>query len=677
MKQSLYILLLLVFPAAWRVAGQDTMKVALRVNVKPDRIQLRWAAGSSATWRYANQNGFTVVRHTIVRDSIPLDIPEKTILTLSPLKPRPLDDWQHIAQADGYAAIIAQALYGSDFEVEGGQAGISQIIALSQEQEQRYAMSLVAADLSFPAAVFAGWGMEDTTVRKGEKYLYQVFPANAQGLHVENGSAYSGPDDATELPRPLGFTALWGNGSVLLTWDYKLLLPWYNSYHVERSYDGVRFSRLSKTPLINIMGNDRMFHTDSIVNGITCYYRLLGVTPFGDESAPSDTLYGTASGKLVHVPFIRQVLPDGAGGVDVMWEFDEQGEDEITGFELRRSTAPDGAYVTAVADIPSDARNVNYPSPLPESYLTLAAIPREGAPTVSLPRLLQMEDTIPPAIPRGLTGYVDTLGVAHLSWESNAEPDVYGYRIYRAQTQGEELIPLNDDAHRATGYTDTVDIRNLNARVYYAVASLDMRYNQSALSETLELEKPDVIKPSPPFITRYESDGQGVFLQWTAGREETVRSFRIYRREKDSDEPLSIAETGDATVFSYLDTTAIAETDYLYTVTAATRNGTESDGSPEIEIRAKGKETDEGISQFTAQRTEQGIVLAWRHTVRYIRSIAVYRREGEKTLSLWREPEAFSREITDTAAQRDKVYEYMLVIKNRQGKVFSKTGNIK
>ncbi|MDR1097320.1 MAG: hypothetical protein LBL57_04225 [Tannerella sp.] len=70
-------------------------------------------------------------------------------------------------------------------------------------------------------------------------------------------------------------------------------------------------------------------------------------------------------------------------------------------------------------------------------------------------------------------------------------------------------------------------------------------------------------------------------------------------------------------------------------------------------------------------------MLTWRHTVKEIRSVSVYRREGKEALSLWREPEAFNREITDTAAQRDKIYEYMLVVKNRQGKVFSKTATLK
>jgi hypothetical protein len=37
------------------IAGRDTIRVALCANVKPDRIHLRWAAGSPAAWRYANQ----------------------------------------------------------------------------------------------------------------------------------------------------------------------------------------------------------------------------------------------------------------------------------------------------------------------------------------------------------------------------------------------------------------------------------------------------------------------------------------------------------------------------------------------------------------------------------------------------------------------------------------------
>ncbi len=661
-----------------QAAEGDTIKVSLRANVQKDKIQLRWAVNSPSAWYFTNKHGFSIVRHTIVRDGVVLSVPEKTVL-VPVLKPHPLDDWQNIAQQDNYAAIIAQALYGDSFEVSGGQSNISQIIALSQEQEQRYSMSLIAAEMSFPAAMFAGWGYEDKTVKKGERYLYQVIPLEADSKYkkVEIGSSYVSLNDYTALPRPLDLTGVWGNGSVLLTWDYKNMLSYFNAYHLERSEDNRNFTRVSKTALTNIMGSDRMFYTDSITNGKTYYYRLLGITPFGDESAPSDTIKGKGSAKLVYVPFIKEVMPDDKGGVNVTWEFDERGNNEIKGFELRQAIGIDSSFSVAIADIPATQRTIAHKNPLSEGYLVIAAIPKEGEPTISFPHLLQMEDTIPPAVPTGLKGYVDMLGVVHLTWDKNTEPDFYGYRIHRAQTQGEELIPLNDVAHQSNSFTDTINIYNLNAKVYYAVASLDRRYNQSQLSEMLELEKPEVVKPAPPYISKYESTEKGVLLEWAAGRDETVYSFRVYRKEKGNDNMERVASITDLTKTSFLDSTVVNGTSYIYCVKSATKNGLESDPSPEIAVKSKAKATNAAISHFKANRTESGIALTWQHTIPEVRSISIYRKEGEDTLSLWQKPGQWQRETADPTAQRNITYEYMLAIKDMQGKVYSKNVTVR
>lgn len=669
--------LLLFLPLHLQAAGGDTIKVSLRANAQPDKIQLRWAVNSPSAWYFTNKNGFTLLRYTIMRDSVVLETPEKTTLA-HVLKPQPLDDWQHIAQKDNYAAIIAQALYGEDFQVSGGQSNISQIIALSQEQQQRYAMSLVAAEMSFPAAMFAGWGYEDYTVKKGERYLYQIVPLHTTSKQkVEIGASYISLSDYSEPPRPLDFNAVWGNGSVLLTWDYKNMLSYYNAYHLERSEDKQHFTRVSKTALTNIMGSDRMFYTDSISNGKTYYYRLQGVTTFGDLGSYSDILSGKGSGSLIYVPFIKQVMPDGTGGVEITWEFDERGNSEIKGFELRQSVSVDSAFTVAVANIPPVLRTLRYANPLPEGYLTVAAIPQEGEARESFPHLLQMEDSIPPAVPKGLKGYVDTLGVVHLNWDKNSEYDFYGYRIHRGHTKGEELIPLNDVAHQPNIFTDTVNIHNLNAKVYYAVASLDRRYNQSALSEVLELEKPDVVKPSPPYITRYESTEEGVRLEWVSGRDETIRSFRIYRREKGGGEAVRVAEITDTAAVSYTDASVVSGTNYIYYVKSATKSGLESDASPEIAVKSKAKDTGADITQFKGNRKSSGIVLTWQHNVENIRSVSIYRGEGEEALSLWQEADSSQRETADLTAKRNTAYEYMLVIKDKQGKVYSKNVNIK
>lgn len=679
MRKIYYILCFVFIQLSLHVHATDgdTIKVVLRANASQDKIQLRWAVNSPSAWYFTNNNGFSLVRYTVMRDNTVLDVPEKIILA-DVLKPKPLDDWQDIAQQDNYAAIIAQALYGDNFEVSGGKKDISRIIALSQEQQQRYAMSLLAAEMSFPAAVFAGWGYEDNTVKKGERYLYQIIPLNTTPRnYVEVGAVYIGLSDYSALPRPLDFSAVWGNGNVLLTWDYKNMLSFFNAYYLERSEDNRQFKRVSDMPLTNIMGSDRMFYTDSITNGATYYYRLQGVTTFGDLGAYSDTLSGRGVSKLIYVPFIKHAVPDNKGGVDIEWDFDEQGNGEIKGFELRQSATVGGVYSTAISAIAPGKRTINHSKPLSEGYLMIAAIPHEGEPVLSFPHLFQMEDTIPPAVPKNLKGYVDTLGVVHLTWEMNDEPDFYGYRIYRGQTKVEELIPLNDVAHTSNVFTDTVSIYNLNPMVYYAIASLDRRYNQSKLSETIELEKPDVVKPSPPYITKHEVTENGVRLEWASGRDETIRSFRIYRKKRDDNEPLRVAEISDITTNSYLDETVENEANYMYYITSATKNGLESDASPEIAVKSKVKETNAGIMQFRANRTANGVVLTWQHNVMDVRSVSLYRKAGDEPLSLWQEVDSSLRSATDLNVQRNIVCEYMLVIKDRQGKVFSEKVSVK
>jgi fibronectin type 3 domain-containing protein len=649
------------------IQAQDTITVSLKANAGNDRIRLRWAVNSPSAWYYTNQNGMIIERYTLMRNGEVLDTPEKTILTPAPLKPRPLNDWETIAQKDNYAAIIAQALYGQDFEISGGKKDISQIIALSQEQEQRYAMSMLAAEMSYPAALFAGWGYEDATVKEGERYLYRVIPVSPDTKKtIVQGSAYTGLDDYRQLPRPLELDAIWGNQSVMVTWNSQLLESSYSAYCLERSEDGARFNPASNTPLTNVTGNDRLFFNDTISNGKTYYYRVFGLTSFGEEGPVSDTIQGQGISRLIYNPSIIKAIPNDSGQVEVSWNFDERGNNDLAAFELRRGDTDKGVFTPVVSNIPPASRSAVYEKPLPENYLVIAAIPKEGEEVVSFPFLLQMEDSIPPAIPQGLEGVVDTTGVVRLSWTANTDSDLLGYRIYRGQTQGEELIPLTDIAVKTNVFEDSINIYNLNAKVYYAVTSLDKRYNQSKLSEILELEKPDVIKPSPPFITRCEATEQGVLLEWIPGKE-SLRSFIIFRTEKGTEQRIIPRLLTNPNITTYLDSTVVAGTGYTYEVVAVNKNYLESDPSPALSVKVKEKESISKIKQFKGERTGKGIVLKWEHTVSNPRSVTVYRKEGESPLLLWKEMEVWEKEALDTAIKRNTAYEYLLVIKNRNG----------
>lgn len=207
-------------------AQQDTATIAVRANVDTTgRIKLRWAVSDAMAWKQSNKYGFIVERYTVVRDNVLLEKPERVVLTAKPLKPQPLNNWESLATQNGYAAIIAQALYGEDFDLSREDAkGVASFIALAQELQQRYLVSMYAADLCYPAAVMAGWGIEDATVKKEERYLYRIRTAVPSAiLNIQMGSVYTSVNENVELPQPQELHGIFGDKSVLLTWNYTAL----------------------------------------------------------------------------------------------------------------------------------------------------------------------------------------------------------------------------------------------------------------------------------------------------------------------------------------------------------------------------------------------------------------------------------------------------------------------
>ena len=672
MDKRLHILLFLFLSLSTGIqAQQDTIRLHLRSNVTQESIRLRWATDSPGAWYFINKNGVIIERYTLVRGDVILDTPEKVVLTPSPLKPPVLNAWKDIAGEDQYAAIIAQALYGKDFEVSGGRKGIGEIMALSQEQEQRYVLSMYAADLSFRAALFAGWGYEDKTAIKGERYLYRVVPVSKDAKkQIETASSYTSLDDYEELPRPLELDAIFGDKTVLVTWNYRLLLDYYNTYYIERSEDGKPFRRISPNPLINLTGGDRIFYTDSIQNDKTYCYRVIGLTPFGEEGPVSDTIQGKGQSRLIHIPHITRVTPYDNGSVGIEWEFNESGNKDIRCFQLERGDTDKGPYKVVVDNILPSQRKALYQEPLPENYLRIAAIPEEGKgePTLSFPHLLQMADSIPPAVPAGLKGETDTLGVVRLTWDANTEPDLLGYRIFRGQTEGEELIPLNDIAVRINEFTDTVSLYNLNAKVYYSITSIDRRYNQSVQCEPITLIKPLKVKPAPPYILNSEAFEEGIKLEWIPGNDETITSYSIWRGEDENEAMEKIMLIEDASVVNYTDTTVLRNTTYRYEVRSINSGNIESDPSPAVYVKSKESESTPLIKKFSAKKSDKGILLKWELSSKEIQSVSIYRGEAESS-SLLREVNIWDNEMLDNKIKRDTTYEYTLVVKDLQGKV--------
>ena len=160
-------------------------------------------------------------------------------------------------------------------------------------------------------------------------------------------------------------------------------------------------------------------------------------------------------------------------------------------------------------------------------------------------------DSIPPSKPTGLRAQVDSLGKVRLQWSANKEADILGYRLYRGENEGEELIPITDVAIRDTLYQDSVSLQSLNSKVYYALTALDHRYNQSEQSELVEALKPNVLAPTAPSITRIEHDKEHTVLHWEAADDPYLTGFIIFRKELGSNTLHQVAKIDDKTQRTY------------------------------------------------------------------------------------------------------------------------------
>jgi hypothetical protein len=94
-------------------------------------------------------------------------------------------------------------------------------------------------------------------------------------------------------------------------------------------------------------------------------------------------------------------------------------------------------------------------------------------------------DTFPPTAPAGLSA-VPGIGTIELVWDRNTEPDLRGYRIYRAAESGQfERISESTDT---PAYSD----RQIEAgkKYRYAISAIDQSGNESPRSASVEATAP-------------------------------------------------------------------------------------------------------------------------------------------------------------------------------------------
>ncbi|MFO8001438.1 MAG: hypothetical protein R6U46_09350 [Marinilabilia sp.] len=557
-------------------------ELRLLARPMPDSILLRWAPANHQLWLSGNQHGYMVSKTCMVRDGELIETPETEILTEKPLKPAPLEEWEGIARDNDYAAIAAQAIWGEGFEVdaEGSGDDVLQIIDKASEQQSKFGFALLAADISPEVARLSGLWFTDKAVQPGEKYLYKVWPAQMpEGSSVDTAYFYSGMDEYRSLSKPANLKAEPGDKMVSLTWERAFQEEAFTGFWIERSSDGGEsFEKLNESLLVNTTppGRDESrFHhyIDSVpANDRDYAYRVIGVSPFGEKSAPSKVVTVKGEKGIKSAP---RIISAGTSPSGVELEWSKESVDKVDGYHLYRSKKFKGGYTLLADSLPVKQQSFLDKSPLPTGYYRLQAYNKDGEGPLGTPKMVQTIDSIPPDPPVELEARVDSLGHVYLKWAENTEPDIDGYRVFRANATHEEFSQLTGSTVENNRYIDTINIKTLTKKVYYKILAVDQSQNWSDFSEVLEVDRPDVVPPATPLITSIEDGENWIELEWNRSPSADVKTQLVYRNKEDNREWVLIDKL-PVEADAYKDSLATPETMYRYLVMAVDSAGNES-----------------------------------------------------------------------------------------------------
>jgi fibronectin type 3 domain-containing protein len=223
-----------------------------------------------------------------------------------------------------------------------------------------------------------------------------------------------------------------------------------------------------------------------------------------------------------------------------------------------------------------------------------------------------------------------------LLWKSNADHDLSGYRLYRSNRPEFEFQLVAPAVISDTFFVDSVNLYTLTHEVYYRLRAIDLRQNQSAFSDILELTRPDVIPPVAPVIVEVVEQKTALVVAWLNSSSNDMAFHHIYRKEK-SDTALQLIARVERQGYdkrsSYADVSVEAGKTYVYQISAEDQSGLLSPLSAPVQQKSSA-----GIAEaIRLKKREQGgiTMLTWEvKSTKKVARVLIYKALGSAPMRL-------------------------------------------
>jgi fibronectin type 3 domain-containing protein len=653
---------------AQKARSSDFIYIA--ADGKGGSIRLRWAPSSPLLWQLGNRYGYTIAKYAVSKDgSLPAGAPKQELLSAAPIKPAVPALMKTFAERDSMIAVMSALIYDSS-----QTAGQGSIADRSSMLTQRFGFALLIADLDYGAAQAAGLAFTDIRVQKGERYIYKITINIPEPLKKEvpykEGAVFCVGGEQRRMPG-IGMPDLEiSDNYATLRWNIEHLTGFYTAYEIQRSGDGIYYSPATDLPFVQMAKGKTptmATFTDSLyqTNTDSLYYRIRGISPFGDKSAFSPRAAQRNFIIPAYRPHIDSTYNVPGARVRVCWRLPDSIAQKTEGLHLLVANKAEGPYFPVTKNLLSPLENgytdsIHFVS----NYYKLSVVYKQQQKTyTSLPYLHMGEDSIAPAKPVIVKAVIDSLGKVTLRWKANTEQDVLGYRVFRANSLREEFTEITRHPYSDTVWHDTINLNTLTSKVYYTLLAVDRYYNASLYSDTLPLKRPDTVAPAPAVIANAFMKGETVQLIMLATHSPDVMVYRLQRldvaRPKDTVLLAQLPPAQQDSLF-FSDTSVLAGNTYQYLLFTVDSSNNRSINRSGLVAFAPAFRKAVQFSTALADRTNRHIQLQWEYPLSGVEKFIIYRNKAGGAFTTMCTVAPGEKRYTDKEVNINNTYGYKI-----------------